>query len=60
MRKTTKVVALDIHKELTTVALAGSDRKEPRLYGDIPSTGEAISKLVDQLGGSLGSAAVLL
>ena len=46
MRKTMKVVALDIHKESTTVALAGSDRKEPRLYG------EAISKLVDPLGGS--------
>ena len=52
MRKTMKVVALDIHKESTTVALAGSDRKEPRLYGDISSTGEAISKLVDPLGGS--------
>ena len=52
MRKTTKVVALDIHKESTTVAVAGSDGKEPVLYGDIPSTGEAISKLVDKLGGS--------
>ena len=52
MRKTMKVVALDIHKESATVALAGSDRKEPRLYGDISSTGEAISKLVDPLGGS--------
>ena len=52
MRKTTKVVALDIHKESTTVALAGSDRKEAGLDGDISSTGEAISKLVDKLGGS--------
>jgi len=49
MRKATKVVALDIHKDSTTVA--GSDRKEPRLYGDIASTGEAITKLVDKLGG---------
>ena len=52
MRKTTKVVALDIHKDSTTVALAGSDRKDPILYGDIASTGEAITKLVDKLGGS--------
>jgi len=42
---------LDIHKDSTTVAVAGSDRKEPRLYGTVPSTGEAITKLVDQLGG---------
>ena len=52
MRKTTKVVALDVHKDSTTVALAGSDRKDPILYGDIASTGEAITKLVDKLGGS--------
>ena len=51
MRKTTKVIALDIHKDSTTVAVSGTDRKEPRLYGDIPSNGEAISKLVDKLGG---------
>ena len=31
MRKSTKVVALDIHKDSITVALAGTDQKTPRL-----------------------------
>ena len=47
MRKSTKVVALDIHKD--SVALAGEGRKTPKLYGTIPSTGEALSKLVGKL-----------
>lgn len=51
MRKVTKVVALDIHAHSSTVAIAGADRKDPRLYGDIPSTGEALAKLVDRLDG---------
>ena len=49
MRKSTKVVALDIHKDSITVALAGRDREGPKLYGTIPSTGEALSKLVGKL-----------
>ncbi len=49
MRKSTKVVALDIHKDSITVALAGRDQEGPKLYGTIPSTGEALSKLVGKL-----------
>ena len=49
MRKSTKVVALDIHKDSITVALAGRDREGPKLYGTIPSTGEALSKLCSLL-----------
>ncbi len=48
MRKSTKVVALDIRKDPITAVLAGEDRKGPRLYGTMPlSTGEALSKLAD-------------
>jgi hypothetical protein len=46
MRKGTKVVALDIHAHSSTVAIAEAGRRDPRLYGDIASTGEALSKLV--------------
>lgn len=49
MHQSTKVVALDVHKDSITVALAGEDRKTPRLYGTIPSTGEALSKLAGKL-----------
>ena len=49
MRKSTKFVALDIHKDSITVALAGEGRKGPDLYGTIPSTGAALSKLAGQL-----------
>lgn len=51
MRKSTKVVALDIHRESITVAIAEGSRKAPRLYGTIPSTGEALSKLAAKLAG---------
>ena len=48
MRKSTKVVALDIRKDPITAVLAGEDRRGPRLYGTMPlSTGEALSKLAD-------------
>ena len=49
MRQSTKVVALDIHRDSITVALADPDRKEPRLYGTIASTDEAVAKLADTL-----------
>ncbi len=51
MRKFKKSVALDIHKDSITVALAGEDRQGPNLYGTIPSTGAALSKLAGQLAG---------
>ena len=45
MRKSTKVVALEQHMDSITVAVAGPGRQAPELYGDIPSTPEAVSKL---------------
>ena len=45
--QSTKVVALDIHKD--SVALASQDQRAPRLYGTIPSTGEALAKLANKL-----------
>ena len=41
MGHSTKVVALDIHRDSITVAVADPDRQEPRLYGTIASTDEA-------------------
>ena len=52
MRKSTKFVALDIHKDSITVALTGEGRNGPALYGTIPSTGAALSKLAAKLAGS--------
>jgi transposase len=49
MSKGTKIVALDLHQDTTMVAIATADAKEPRLYGQIPSTGEAIRRLVERL-----------
>ncbi len=49
MRKPTKVVALDIHRDSITVAIADPYRTEPRLYGTIASTGEAVAKLAGTL-----------
>ena len=51
MGKSTKYVALDIHKDSITVAVLGAGQKTPRHYGSIPSTGEALSKLCEELGG---------
>lgn len=45
MWKATKIIALDQHMESTTVAIAGTGRSAPELYGDIPSTHEAVRKL---------------
>ena len=49
MGQSTKVVALDIHRDSITVAVADPDRQEPRLYGTIASTDEAVAHLADQL-----------
>ena len=51
MRKSTKFVALDIHKDSITVALAGEGPQGATLYGTIPSTGVALSKLAAKLAG---------
>ena len=51
MRKSTKFVALDIHKDSITVALSGEGPQGPKLYGTIPSTGAALSKLAAKLAG---------
>ena len=49
MRKSTKVVALEQHMDSITVGLAAAGRRPPELYGDIPSTPEAMTKLVRRL-----------
>ncbi|MBM4029746.1 MAG: IS110 family transposase [Planctomycetes bacterium] len=49
MRKSTKVVALEQHMESITVAVAEAGRQPPELYGDIPSTAEAVRKLAHRL-----------
>ena len=49
MGQSTKVVALDIHRDSITVAVADPDRQEPRLYGTMASTDEAVAHLADQL-----------
>lgn len=51
MRKSTRFVALDIHKNSITVALA-EDGKAPALYGTIDSTGAAVAKLAGKLSAS--------
>ena len=49
MSQSTKVVALDIHRDSITVALADSDGQEPRLYGTIASTDQAVADLAHKL-----------
>ncbi len=49
MWKATKIIALDQHIESTTVAIAWPGRRPPELNGDIPSTPEAVRKLVRRL-----------
>ena len=48
MRKSTRFVAMDIHKDSITVAIA-EDGKAPVLYGAIASTGAAVAKLAGKL-----------
>jgi len=49
--KDTKYVGLDVHKDTISVAMAESGRGNPVFYGQIPSTPEALRRLVTSLGG---------
>lgn len=50
MQDITKYVGLDVSKEKIAVAVAEEGREEPRYWGMIPNTAEAIRKLVNKLG----------
>ena len=51
MGKSTKYVALDVHKDSITVAVASTGQKMPRHYGAIPATEDALGKLCGNLAG---------
>lgn len=50
----TRYLGLDVHAETITVAIADTDGSTPRLYGQIPTTPEAIRTLVHKLGSRAG------
>lgn len=50
MKKFSKYVGLDVHKQTIAVAVADGDSGELRFFGEIVNTPEAINKLVAQLG----------
>jgi transposase len=50
MQYATKFIGLDVSKEKISVAIAEAGREEPRFYGTIPHTPEALRKLIKQLG----------
>jgi len=50
MKDTIKYVGLDVSKEKIAVAIAEEGREEPRYFGMLPHTPEAIRKLVKKLG----------
>jgi transposase len=52
MKDTIKYVGLDVSKEKIAVAIADEGRDEPRYWGMILNTPEAVKKLVDKLGSS--------
>jgi len=49
--KDIRFVGLDVHKERTAVAVAEPGWGEPRSLGVIPTTRDALAKLVRKLGG---------
>lgn len=51
MGKSTKYVALDVHKDSITVAVASKGQKMPRHYGAIAGTEDALGKLCGNLAG---------
>ena len=52
MKDTIKYVGLDVSKEKIAVAIADEGRDEPRYWGMILNTPEAVKKLMDKLGNS--------
>lgn len=50
MKDTIKYIGLDVSKEKIAVAIAEEGRGEPRYWGMIPNTAEAVRKLVKKLG----------
>lgn len=50
MKDTIKYVGLDVSKEKIAVAIADEGREEPRFWGMIPHTTEAVKKLMKKLG----------
>jgi transposase len=50
MKDTIKYVGLDVSKEKIAVAIAEEGRDEPRYWGMIPHTPEAVRKLIKKLG----------
>ena len=52
MKDTIKYVGLDVSKEKIAVAIAEEGREEPRYWGMIPHTPEAVKKLMKKLGKS--------
>ncbi len=50
MKDTIKFVGLDVSKEKIAVAIAEEGREEPRYFGMIPHTPEAVKKLIKKLG----------
>lgn len=50
MKDTIKYVGLDVSKEKIAVAIAEEGREEPRYWGMIPHTSEAVKKLMKKLG----------
>ncbi len=52
--KDIRFVGLDVHKESTAVAVAEPGSGEPRNVGIIPTTPDALAKLVRKLGGKEG------
>jgi len=54
----TTFVGLDVHKRMTSVAIAESGRGgEVRFLGEIPSTPEALHRLIERLKGRIDSSA---
>ena len=49
MWKSTKTVALEQHMDAITVAVAAPGRQPPEFCGDVPSTPQAVRKLVGRL-----------
>ncbi|WP_273130450.1 IS110 family transposase [Metabacillus sp. HB246100] len=52
MKDTIKYVGLDVSKEKIAVAIADEGREEPRFWGVIAHTSDAIKKLIKKLGDS--------